>query len=965
MTTPSRRSSAVLCALLAGVGAGTSLRAQVAPETLERLRRDQDEILRKAEHLQALMQRLLQRYEREGKEEKKLLQEGLAHLEHSGILRDVASIRDDLAATAFTEALRKQREVVDELERLLNILLERKSVENLDQQMQQTAQQAASARDLERRQQELQRQTTSALQHQPTPAEQAMLDQLQKLQRAEREEAQRNRTDAGTRRPALENALERVQDLLQRQDRLDKALDDETKGAREQARARQFDLGSLVQRARELAGQVKGQAGENELQQAAQAMQREAQGNDQQALQQARDRLERLVQDAPKLPGGTEGPVRDPRWGELQKQLQQAPAGATPAEREKLQQLAASAAELAEQRSKEAATRNGADGDKLRQDAKKLAETLAKDPPTDPNEAPARSLDAAAENLQQAAEAARKGDTPTAQTQLEQALSALENARRQDQQQHPDAEQQAGRMAADSQSTAQDLQNAPSAGAEEQRAAEQLQQAAGALRKAEEEVGKARDANRAPSAGEPQKTARQQLEQARDTLQQALGAATQDRGAEMQAAAKRQQELGAQASATREAMQQQATQGQLDAERAKAAAEQLQKAEQAMQDAAQKLQQGQQASAAERQQDAADALQRAGEQMQKGGQTTPEQKQAMQQQAEQQQKLAEDIVRLAKELQQRDNAAAKRDVEQAADAAQKAKRALEQGDGEEAEQQQEQARRKLDEAAKELEEERDRYQDLRQEELLFKMKEELTNFLGKQRPITAQTLEAQQQADKEALSRPMRRKLNQLGEEEQELSGRIEFLVNALGEEGNLVYRTVLSANLDDLREVARRLAGRSPDPSRFTTLLQQDVEHRSEELLKALEREHQRREQERKDEQERKRKEQSEQAKKSKNRFDPKRQKLVGLIAELEMLKQLEQDTARAVDDQRKLIEARGDDTVSEAEAALVERLSHRHGEITKLFAQIKAGIEAAMQPPQSEGEDPNDPHQGQKKGK
>ena len=76
-------------------------------QTIERLRRDQDEIMRKAERLQKLMTRLMTRYQRENKQEQvDYLKEGLAHLERSGVLRDVATIREDLEATAFTEALR-------------------------------------------------------------------------------------------------------------------------------------------------------------------------------------------------------------------------------------------------------------------------------------------------------------------------------------------------------------------------------------------------------------------------------------------------------------------------------------------------------------------------------------------------------------------------------------------------------------------------------------------------------------------------------------------------------------------------------------------------------------------------------------------------------------------------------------------------------------------------------------------
>jgi hypothetical protein len=267
---------------------------------------------------------------------------------------------------------------------------------------------------------------------------------------------------------------------------------------------------------------------------------------------------------------------------------------------------------------------------------------------------------------------------------------------------------------------------------------------------------------------------------------------------------------------------------------------------------------------------------------------------------------------------------------------------MQQGEVEEAQQRQEEARQKLEEAAKELEQEEDRYQDLRQEELLFRMADELTTFLERQRPITAQTAEAAKSATAEGLSRAMRSKANQLGEEEQDLAGKIAALVQALTEEGNLVYQAVLKANVDDLREVARRLAGRRPDVGSFTTMLQGDVERRTEDLLAALERERQRREQERNEQQQQ---QQQQQQDRGRNRFNQQRKKLVSLIAELEMLKKLGVDTRTATDNLRTLVEARGDATISEAETALIERLAHRHGEITKLFQQIKAGVEETMQ--------------------
>jgi hypothetical protein len=54
-----------------------------------------------------------------------LLQKGLLHLEQSKMLEDAASASHDLSTSALHEAVRKQTEVVAELEQLLAILLDR------------------------------------------------------------------------------------------------------------------------------------------------------------------------------------------------------------------------------------------------------------------------------------------------------------------------------------------------------------------------------------------------------------------------------------------------------------------------------------------------------------------------------------------------------------------------------------------------------------------------------------------------------------------------------------------------------------------------------------------------------------------------------------------------------------------------------------------------------------------------
>jgi hypothetical protein len=978
--------------------------AQQDPEAMERLRRDQEEILRKAERLHGMMQRLQQRYEREQKPEQvKLLQEGVAHLERSGLLREVAGIRDDIAASAYAEALRKQKEVVTDLERLIDILLERKSMASLDADLAQVAEQARSARELEERQRALRDRTAEAMQSPPSPGEQRLLDALQQLRDAERREADANARQAGTRRPFLESSLQRVRDLLRDQTRLEQGLADEKAGRRGEAKAREFDLGELAERTRELQAELRDQQRQLDLGAAAGELQQQAGGSDQAAVERARDALEARLQQAPRRGGTSEGKARDPEWTALKDALRSAGSGATEAERARLQELGQKGAEVGAARAAEAARSNADAAGKLQQGAERLAERLrnGETPATAPEASPAAAVAEARQQLAEAAKAAAGGDLPKAQQATEQALAALDRARARQREQNPDADQSAARMAAEARAAGQDLRNAPNAEAAEQQASDLLQAAESALRDVSEPTAGSPDAapsrqgqtpqgqqpqpgqppqgqqpgqpqqgqpqqgqpqqgqpQQGPQQGQPQQgqqqpseaqrreqsaaRSRQALQQAEQALQKALEQASANSAPDMQQAAARQQELRQQAEAARQQLQQAANDGAITGEQRDKAAEQVQQAMERMQRAGERLQQGQQASASAEQQAAAEELQQAMTALDRNRPADAAQQERVQKEAEQQQKLQEDIVRLAEQLKQRQAQAAERKVQQAADAADRARRAMQQGEVEEAQQRQEEARQKLEEAAKELEQEEDRYQDLRQEELLFRMADELTTFLERQRPITAQTAEAAKSATAEGLSRAMRSKANQLGEEEQDLAGKIAALVQALTEEGNLVYQAVLKANVDDLREVARRLAGRRPDVGSFTTMLQGDVERRTEDLLAALERERQRREQERNEQQQQ---QQQQQQDRGRNRFNQQRKKLVSLIAELEMLKKLGVDTRTATDNLRTLVEARGDATISEAETALIERLAHRHGEITKLFQQIKAGVEETMQ--------------------
>ena len=122
-------------------------------------------------------------------------------------------------------------------------------------------------------------------------------------------------------------------------------------------------------------------------------------------------------------------------------------------------------------------------------------------------------------------------------------------------------------------------------------------------------------------------------------------------------------------------------------------------------------------------------------------------------------------------------------------------------------------------------------------------------------------------------------------------------------------------------------------------------------ELIAALDRERERRQQER--EEQRKQEQQQQQEERGKNRFNPQQQRLVSMIADLQMLKTLQLDTRKAAEDLDRLVQLRGDEGISEAESALIERLGHRHGEVSNLFRQLKTQMEQALEQMQGGGEE------------
>src|SRR5690606_18759775 len=277
MTMLARVMRTVLFCLVAG-----GIAAQGQESDTARLRRDQAEILRKAERLRDVMQRLLDRYEQEGRaEQAKRLRAGLEHLEAAKLLEDVAGIRADLHAEARSRAVEKQGEVVAELDRLLAILLDRRSLESLEREIASAARLAGEAGQLLDRQRELRAQSQATTEQGATAAE-------DRLAGARRDLANRQRNEA---QAALRAGL----------------AAGPAGGRRAPRREQSAALGDLGGRARELIDARRRQPDWQRARAAAAELEKAAAAGDAQARARAQQRLQDVLERLARSPRGDDG----------------------------------------------------------------------------------------------------------------------------------------------------------------------------------------------------------------------------------------------------------------------------------------------------------------------------------------------------------------------------------------------------------------------------------------------------------------------------------------------------------------------------------------------------------------------------------------------------------------------------------------------------------------------------------
>ena len=255
-----------------------------------------------------------------------------------------------------------------------------------------------------------------------------------------------------------------------------------------------------------------------------------------------------------------------------------------------------------------------------------------------------------------------------------------------------------------------------------------------------------------------------------------------------------------------------------------------------------------------------------------------------------------------------------------------AEQALEGGDDRSAASSQEEAAEDIEEARKTLQGERDRYEQLRQEEVLFRLNEELAAMLDGQLGLTAQTSElgAARGDDGERLTRSQRRAAGRLADEQRGLAERASAAAESLREDGAVAFVFALEQVAEDMTTVADRLADQ--ETGRVVASLQAGVEQRLTDLIAVLDEELERRREAMRDQNQ----DEQQQQDQPQNTKAP----LVPPVAELLLVQRMELlNLTRLMNFRQELGDA---PRLSPRDVVQLERWANEHLRVTALFDSL-----------------------------
>ena len=460
-------------------------------------------------------------------------------------------------------------------------------------------------------------------------------------------------------------------------------------------------------------------------------------------------------------------------------------------------------------------------------------------------------------------------------------------------------------------------------------------------RKARNELNKAAEAMR--EAAEESRAsrpipARQAMENAEAALEQAGQALTEARESADVSGSRARAEAQRELASSVNQMQSQAGEGSMSPEAQAATEQALEEAEQAMEEAAEQLKSNRGAAAAESQREAQRALSKAQQSARDGVQpNTEEQRERADEQAREQEAIQEEILQLATREDEKRNPEAAEKLQQAGQSAAEAGEQLEQGELNEAEQSEEDVQKELDQALKKLEEEEEKYEKLRQEELLFRIMEEVRAAHETHTLQMTATREVDELiSDRDRPSRAQKIRLRKIAREEDAIGERLGELAKALDEEQSVVFSELLKQAHSDLGDIAANLSATGDyDTGIRTQSLQQDVQAALEWLFEALQQEQDRREEEAKQESEQKDEDEQGESQ-SQNRLVPD-------AAELKLLRRMEVDIQASVERLLVLYPELSEEDPSEINPLILEdinRLALKHERTSELFTLFRSRL-------------------------
>jgi hypothetical protein len=284
-------------------------------------------------------------------------------------------------------------------------------------------------------------------------------------------------------------------------------------------------------------------------------------------------------------------------------------------------------------------------------------------------------------------------------------------------------------------------------------------------------------------------------------------------------------------------------------------------------------------------------------------------------------------------------------LDNADQAAQAAAQSLDEGDLSEAEQQEQEVEKALEEALSDLEEEEETYQRLRQEEVLFRIAEEITAMLESHRKQMADIAEVHGMRQKDrAPSRAQRLRLRRIARDESALAARADEIAVEIAKEGAEVSAELMRIARSDMERIAESI-GAAGD---YTTgeraqAIGRKVENALIWLLEALRDEQQRRQSEDQQQQQ----QQDGQDEQQPPEGPP---PLIPDSAEVKLLRRMELDIQSAVEELLRLYPELGEDA-SEIDPLLLDeiaRLATRHERVTELFSGMRErlGLPAPEEP-------------------